>query len=98
MGKWIKIDPGNEPEVIEFDDTKENWKQGKDIIGGWLELVRTDGFMEFYADEEGKWKKLPVNSYMLAYNGEKIVGTILVTGKNMGPISDEIIEWIGALK
>jgi hypothetical protein len=70
----MKILKPGEPEV---DAAAESFDKCREIIGGYVELVRC-GKYTMLVDEDGLSKQLPLNTMAGIFSGRAIVGTAII--------------------
>ena len=68
-GELIEVTPKN--------GTDFKWEELKDMIGGYIEIVRLRNGNMLVVDEEGKVKKRPVNIVASQLAGQAIVGDVV---------------------
>lgn len=78
--KIIKKEPGEPYEIIETDI--ESQYGFRSMIGGWTEFVYVTNDLKYIVDEDGLFKRLPVNFCIMSNSNNypiyKLLGTVLL--------------------
>lgn len=74
--KVLRIEPGQEPEIIDIENTLESLQQQ---VGGYIECVTlAPGHVEMIVNEEGWLLDLPFNEFASVISKHQIVGTAII--------------------
>ncbi len=72
----LKIEPKHEPEVVTVENSLHTFQK---MVGGYIEVIDVSNTVCIIVNEEGKLKELAPNR---RFNGDILVGTILVVGRD----------------
>ncbi len=72
----LKIEPKREPEVVTVENSLHTFQK---MVGGYIEVIDVSNTVCIIVNEEGKLKGLTPNR---RFNGDILVGTILVVGRD----------------
>jgi hypothetical protein len=106
--KSVSIKSNNSINIVEMDK-KYSLEQLQKEVGGWIEVVKLNGKMSMYVNEEGLMRQFKINpiatSLYFQYTGinTPIVGDVIITGRSSNGsqvnLKDECVEEImSALK
>ncbi len=90
----LKIEPMCKPEVVTVENTLRAFQQ---MVGGFIEVLSISDTVCIIVNEEGKLNRLTPNR---RFNGDILVGTILVVGRdgeNLASLSADELETYEAL-
>ncbi len=90
----LKIEPMCKPEVVTVENTLHTFQQ---LVGGFIEVLSVSDTVCIIVNEEGKLNGLTPNR---RFNGDILVGTILVVGKdgeNLASLSADALKTYEAL-
>ncbi len=90
----LKIEPKREPEVVTVENSLHTFQK---MVGGYIEVIDVSDTVCIIVNEEGKLNNLTPNR---RFNGDILVGTILVVGRdgeNLASLSSDDLATYEAL-